>query len=452
MNRGFVLPGGVVSASWDYVNEDNCPQDSAQVCLANVDGESIEYGDIVAHAGAEQNVKVDFTGYTPGQYYLAVRVRAASGRQSEWSVPVAVYVPAEPTISFSTDLINQENIMTTLDGSIVLTMSTDNIPAQYTVSIVRRFDYHIDRPDDSVFDGFEGESIWMQSGTHSGTSETITYAIVQDELIGALDDNAGYTLSATITDDMGQTVTVSRDFDISWDEQPTMPQGQISVDKDNGIALITVDAPAVETTETFDVYRLTADKPEKILEDCSFGVTYVDPYPAIGEAGGHRIVQMSKYKDYITEDRQLAWLDLGPDDGDLLDEECMIIDADGMQIRLPYNIELSNRWQKDFQRTAYLGGSVQGDWNPSVLKDLTAKTVIVRGDDEFTDMRDLAEYAGPAHIRTPDGSSFACDIQVAEDTKYNDGKVTYNLTIRAIDPQELEGMTLAEWNEQNAEE
>ena len=130
-------------------------------------------------------------------------------------------------------------------------------------------------------------------------------------------------------------------------------------------------------------------------------------------------------------------------------EKKMIIDVDGDQISLPYNIELSNNWNKDFERTAYLGGSVQGDWNPAITRDMTANTVLLRGRDldRQLSMRDLAGYAGIAHIRTPDGSSLAADIQVNETYSYQNKRVTYTLAIKAIDPQGMDGMTLAQWLE-----
>lgn len=454
LSSGFALPGGVISASWNYVNDDGSPQDSAQVCFATVSGSTVTYGTVIAHAGAEQNVSVSFDGATAGtQYYLACRVRAGSGRQSSWSAPVAVYVPAAPTVSIGGTLISS-NVLSDLSGNLSITLSTDNNPGRYSVSIVRAYDYHIDRPDDSIFDGYAGETIWTQSAYHEGGSATVSYTIALEDLVGALDDGAGYTIVATVSDDLGQTVTASEDFTVAWDTQPTIPIVAVSVDRRAQITLLTVTSEDDQTSDTFDVYRLSADQPELIIENGTFGVTYVDPYPALGEYGGHRIVEKSKYGDYVTDEKQLAWVDVGQNDGDYLDEKAMIIDADGVQIKLPFNIELSHRWNKDFVRTAYLGGSVQGDWNPAVLRDLTAKTVIVRNldDIEYLAMRDLAAYAGPAHIRTPDGSSFACDIQVAEDSKYSDKKVTYSLTIKAIDPQEPEGMTLAEWNALHPEE
>ena len=175
----------------------------------------------------------------------------------------------------------------------------------------------------------------------------------------------------------------------------------------------------------------------------------MDPYPAFGEFCGHRIVAKSAYGDYITEDNTLAWFLSDMDIGDLLEENAMIIDVNGEQIELPYNIDLANTWTKDFKRTTYLGGAIQGDWNPAVTRDLSASTVILRGPDIDTmiAMRGLAGYSGAAHIRTPDGSSFACDIQVKESTGYKNEQVTYSLMIKKVDAQQPEGMTLEEWNE-----
>jgi len=121
----------------------------------------------------------------------------------------------------------------------------------------------------------------------------------------------------------------------------------------------------------------------------------------------------------------------------------------GDQISLPYNIELSNRWNKDFERTAYLGGSVQGDWNPAITRDMSANTVVLRGRDldKQLSMRDLAGFAGVAHIRTPDGSSLTADIQVNETYSYQNKRVTYTLAIKAIDPQGQDGMTLTQCEE-----
>lgn len=92
---------------------------------------------------------------------------------------------------------------------------------------------------------------------------------------------------------------------------------------------------------------------------------------------------------------------------------------------------------------------MQGDWNPAVTRDLSANTVLVRGDDldRQLAMRDLAGYAGIAHVRTPDGSSLTANVQIDERQSYDSRKVSYTLTMQAIDPEALDGMTLTEWEE-----
>ena len=151
--------------------------------------------------------------------------------------------------------------------------------------------------------------------------------------------------------------------------------------------------------------------------------------------------------DYATADG-LGWYDADYVDGDILEDNNLVIDVDGDQIVLPYNLTLSNTWNKDFKRTTYLGGAVQGDWNPAITRDLSAGTVIVRGDDLDRQLmiRDLAGYAGVAHVRTPDGSSLTADVQINETQSYDSRAITYSMTIKAIDPSEPVGMTLDMWN------
>ena len=64
-------------------------------------------------------------------------------------------------------------------------------------------------------------------------------------------------------------------------------------------------------------------------------------------------------------------------------------------------------------------------------------------------MRRLATYAGICHVRTPDGSSYAADVQVSEGRKQGTGHsmVEFSLTITRVDVEALEGMTYAEWQQ-----
>jgi hypothetical protein len=63
-------------------------------------------------------------------------------------------------------------------------------------------------------------------------------------------------------------------------------------------------------------------------------------------------------------------------------------------------------------------------------------------------MRRLATHTGICHVRTKDGSSYAADVQVSESYSMSDGHklASFSLSITRVDPEELDGMTLAEWN------
>ena len=114
----------------------------------------------------------------------------------------------------------------------------------------------------------------------------------------------------------------------------------------------------------------------------------------------------------------------------------------------PYNLKFSNSWEKDFDRTRYLGGSIAGDWNPGVFRNLSLQTDSIKTKDEVVirAVRQLASFSGVCHIRTPDGSSFAADIEVSESREYNDPVVSFSLEIKKVESEGFDGMTLAQWN------
>ena len=125
-----------------------------------------------------------------------------------------------------------------------------------------------------------------------------------------------------------------------------------------------------------------------------------------------------------------------------------IIDYGNGRVLLGYNVDLGHKWAKDFKETKYLGGSIQGDWNPATSSTGTFNTVVM-SDDQATieSMRRLATHAGICHVRTKDGSSYAADVQVSEDYKQSSAHriVTFGLSITRVDTETYDGMTLEEW-------
>lgn len=307
--------------------------------------------------------------------------------------------------------------------------------------IERAEDYHIDRPDNTDFNGYEGETIY--SGVQAGESEIM---INREDLIGSLDDGASYRLVATVQDGLGQADTKILEFEVDWAHQAIEPSGSVNM---QDVALITPTKPnGWLAGDTVDIYRLSADRPELIVEGGEFGTVYVDPYPTIGQFGGYRLVYKTYDGDYITEDNNIAWLDIMAP----LDVDYSIINFNGEELHLRLNLEITNQWQKNFKETKYLGGSVQGDWDKGYSRNGTLKGLVVFDPDTILQTKELAVWDGICHLRTPDGASFACNIEVSDDISYNSAGKAYaaSLNITRVDSEELDGQEYSVWEYEEA--
>lgn len=459
LSSGVITDKGRVTASWTYTTSDGTHQSYAEVAEV-VNGEYT----LLATTHTAQHVTLDAEqlGWQTGtSHRLAVRVTSASGRKSDWSdiAAVAIADPITATIA-STSLVSKT---VEEDGSTRSFMALTVMPFTVTVTgaggggttsiiIERAASYHVSRPDETEFNGFEGESIAYR--TYRGEGEQ-TFTL--DDLIGHLDDGAKYRIVATCNDSLGQSASAELEFEVMWEHQAIIPSATAELTGDDIIVILTPVAPeGTLETDTCDIYRLSVDPPELIYADAQFGTKYVDPFPALGEFGGHRIVFKTANGDYITEDNQFAWVDLGENEDDILEYDCTIIDFGEGRLVLDRNLDISNKWAKDFTQTQYLGGSVQGDWNPAVERTATVSTVAVSILDQnvIQNMRRLAVYSGICHVRTNDGSSYAANIDVSENYSHSNARkvITFELTITRVDPEGMDGMTLAEWEEVHPKE
>lgn len=464
LSESVITETGSVTASWVYTTTDGTAQTYAEICEAEITTEGIEYGDVIAHTETAQHVTIsaEELGWQSGNTYnLCVRVVSASGRVSdEWSAPVSVMVAEPLTIEITETSLVEDSETITVDGTTVTRYfnSLTEMPLELTVEgagdngnvnvvIERATSYYVDRPDETDFTGYEGETIAVYSQTGDGE-------IIISDLIGTLDDGASYRLIAMVQDNLGQSAQTEIEFEVHWSHQAVVPEGTVIVEEEDLIAKITPIAPTgALLTDVCDIYRLSADRPELVVKGAQFGTTYVDPYMTIGQFGGYRLVFRTANGDYITAENEIAWLDLIDK---TLEIDYTVIDFDGGRIMLHYNVDVSSSWTKDFQETKYLGGSVQGDWNPAVSRtsSISAVSITITDEDQMEMIRRLAVSPTICHVRTKDGSSYAADVQVSEDHPHDKrGKVaSYTFSITRVDTEELDGMTLAQWNEINIEE
>ena len=451
LSAAVVPKSGTVEATWDYVTTDGTGQALAEVFTASVNGSTVTPGELVGVAESARHASISAANWTAGETYnLIVRVTSASGMVSAWSDPVSVVVAEDLVCTIDStslqtvtvpdgDTGNTKTETGLTDLPLTVTVTGAGAGGTTTVFIERAAEYPLPRPDGTTTGGYDGETIAHITQPGEGQI-SINYG----DLIGSLDDGAHYRLIAIVEDGFGQTETESIDFWVVWAHQAGMPGGTVTMQ--DGVAVITPTAPSnYASGDTADIYRLSVDKPQLIVSGAVFGTAYVDPFPAVGEHAGYRIVTRTKNGDYIMQDNTFAWYNIT---GELISNESGFINFNGETLPIQYNATVDGSARKDFKEVKYLGGSVKGFWNPGISKAGTITAVVPTTDTETIQMiRRLEDWNGICHVRSQDGASFAANVDVSHGQGYDTaGKVErYTLNITRIQPETLDGMPLSEW-------
>lgn len=446
LSAGAVAIGEPVTASWDYSSTDGTPQDEAYLYEV-VDGEPVEL------TRTQTQEYADIEGWdTEGEKLVCVAVRSESGHVSEMSDVVAVTVAQPLEISMTNSLVDTE--ITDDDGTTRQIKCLTELPLDITVSgadenstvtaaVVRSDSYHVDRPDEQENDGYKDETIAIVTAA-GGAAISINTV----DLIGSLDDGAPYRIAITVTDAVGQKATIEEDFEVNWTHKAGIPAALVYIDEEALSAVITPIAPSgAAETDWCEIYRISADAPELIIAEGAFGQKYVDPYPAFGESSGYRIVTRTAEGSYITANNEIAFFDTNEEGEELIKADKSILDFDGIRVRIELDMQITDKWDKDFTEKSFLGGSVRGYWGKAIRRSGSVNaTVLTRDRELIENIRRMAVYAGECHVRTPNGSSYAANIEVSADQS-GPSAAGLTLTLTRIESQAFEGMTFEEWTE-----
>lgn len=416
-----VQPGEAFNLSWTYETTDTTEQELAVIYDNGVELTRVESN--------TQRMSITPAWLYGSSHSLTVQTTSKSGYLSSVSDPVVITVATRPTISPIDEAITSgitNGVLT--DLPIVMEVEGAGDGGQTTIKIERLKDYFVERPDGSITEGYDGETIYAVSYNGEESIE-----INAADLVGSFDDGGEYRLTATIQDSVGQQASAFLDFVVSWTHQAEEPTATVEMTEDL-MAKIKAIAPATYVSgDTVDIYRLSADKPELIVKGGEFGTSYIDPYPASN--GGYRFVDVTANGDYTSADG-IAWVDK---DLDFTLKE-VIIDFNSERLVLPYNLEINSSWEKEFKETKYLNGHIVGDWNAGVSRTGSISTMLLQDDDRIATIRDLAAWSGICHVRTPDGSSYSANIQVSESGSYSSMAKNFTFNITRVDPEGYEGI------------
>lgn len=266
-----------------------------------------------------------------------------------------------------------------------------------------------------------------------------------------LDNNMSYTVKCVVTMNSGLTAEASFQFTVAWDDVLYEPNAEIGIDKNTIAASIRpyCDSspgqlvPGVSLT----VYRREFDGSFTDVGTASNnGVTFVtDPHPALDFAR-YRIVATNSTTGAV------SYCDLpGYPVGEKAvviqwDEEWSAFDAtgdgvladhpwSGSMLKLPYNIEVTEKRKLDTALVSYIGRKHPVSYYGTQVGESASWKMVVPKTDKETiyALRRLSTWTGDVYVREPSGVGYWANISVSINQKYDDLVVPVTMDVTRVE-------------------
>lgn len=411
-----------------------------------------------------------------------VRTKGVIDQYGDWSIQRRIDIYAPPTLELETNGSSLD-VITSFPYSITATAGPGSqTPIGYQMIISANEGY-----DALDFNGKEkrvsaGDEIYSK---YFNASEGHSLSVTLNASDIDLENNISYTIYCIVSMDSGLTAEATLEFSVAWTDEEYIPDAEIGIDNDTLTAYI---RPYCEDEDGYlidnivlSVYRREFDGTYTELardvenqhvvidgvvdsngksitdssgkgligRDANSKATFItDPHPALDYAR-YRIVAMStitgaiSYTDIpgypvgenaavIQWDEEWTQFDSGADDnGDEMEEPPW----SGSMLKLPYNLDISDKGNTDVTFAKYIGrrhpvsyyGTQIGEtstWNIDVVKD-DAETLYA--------LRRLKAYTGDAYVREPSGSGYWANVQVSFNQKHCELTIPVTLDITRVD-------------------
>ena len=273
---------------------------------------------------------------------------------------------------------------------------------------------------DSVFDA------WVYPTWLEGTGGAYRCAVTLPEGLDLHDVGVyRWEVVARNTESGLESEAQTGEFKVRWAHQAHAPETTtVTVyAADRGVNITPGTPDNVAEGDVFDLYRVTPDGVDLIVEGLAFGSTVMDRFAPFGE----RVYRVCTR----TTDGDIAWVDVPY----TLDAKAMRLDFGSSFLELPYNLVRQDSWSKDFERRQHLDGERAGFWNEGASRDASLSTDLVRFSSQADQeaLRELASYAGPVFVRLPNGCAFQANVDVGGmDESYNSGAVSVSLSAQQV--------------------
>lgn len=430
----------------------NCEDGSAETYAeieTNIDG-VIKTDTIKKSTDEEEKYKtsyvtIDTSDYPEGtKIKWRVRTKGITNVYGEWSIERTVDIYAPPTLELG---------VTDVSGEMVETLSSfpfyisgvagpdTQTPIGYHVTISTNEAYEtVDNVGNFKMVG-GGEDVYAK---YFDTSDELMLEISAGDV--TLENNITYTLTCVVSMNSGLTASSSVEFTVGWTEDEYEPNAEIAIDEETLVAYI---RPYCWTDAVFlSVYRREYDGTFTELGTDIDGTAYTfitDPHPAL-DLARYRIVARSKttgtvsYCDIpgipvgetsvvIQWDEKWSYFDT--DNEDELEEPAW----SGSMLKLPYNIDVSDKNKLDVVHVEYIGRKHPVGYYGTQIGETSSWNVEIPKEDKETlyALRRLKNWMGDVYVREPSGSGYWATIEVSFNVKHRALTIPVSMSLTRVE-------------------
>lgn len=431
--------GEPLTLNWIHNCEDNSKQ-TAAVLKLEIDGFETE----IDFPNDASSYSIDTSAYVEGtEIKWSVKTAGITQTYGIWSIPRTVKIYAPPYFASFEVKNSREESFDILDSFPFFISAKafpeTQTPIGYTVSIVSNQTYQTAGDDGVVRTITEGESVYYKNfntaseifgiGDDYNPYEILLRISAEDV---NLENNIDYTVHLMVTMNSGLTAVESFTFTVGWTDEQYEPNAEIFYDDETYTTSI---RPYCENENgelipdvMLSVYRREFDG--TFIEigknlDNSEAIFVTDPHPALDYAR-YRIVAMSNatgaisYYDvpsYPIGEKAIIlqwddqWTNLETYSEDSNEQSVW----SGSLLRLPYNIDVSDSYDKDVEHVNYIGRKHPVSYYGTHVGQTSSwSTEIPKSDTEtLYALRRLSIWTGDVYVREPSGSGYWASISVS---------------------------------------
>lgn len=445
--------GDPLNLYWVHNSEDGSSQTYAELELTIGDGKPFT---TTIKNSTDEELKdktsvypIDTSKYAEGTKILW-RVRTAGVTHEtlgygDWSIQRTIDIYAPPTLEFS---------MTDLNGEMIETLTSfpfkirglagpnTQRPVGYHVVVSANEPYETVDQIGNVKTVTQGEQIYSK---YFDISEPLEIELSAGDI--DLENNVKYTISCIVSMNSGLTVESSLEFIVSWEDLEYEPNAEIAIDKDTLAAYIRPYYEGYDKDVLLSVYRREFDG---TFTEIATGIenknTFVtDPHPALDYAR-YRIVAIDSATGAVSY-CDIAGYPIGETAAIIQwNEEWSYFDTNGEDeleqpawsgslLKLPYNIDVSDKRNPDVALVEYIGRAHPITYYGTQLGETSTWSMSIPKDDVDTlyALRRLSVWQGDAYVREPSGSGYWANVTVSFSQKHRDLTIPITLEIVRVE-------------------